>query len=266
MAQTSAHKCYICTDINSVFYCYDCQHALCAVCRERHDKIPAINGHTITDIHIINLSNVQSDKFRCITHEKDYQFYCVKCNDVICGKCVTSSHKGHSFSDISDVVLEKKEAAQSALKQIQSKIDVISGVSDELRGKHLEQLHLDSKHVISDIKETFEDIQTFTMSKNDIKKTDVNDNESMERQRIELFLKNNDFIHDRYAQVLTALQTILCEKHDITFYQLYKDVEKDIACLDDIPKEPMLPRVPCLDKTMLYTEITEYMQSKTETR
>ncbi|CAG2246259.1 unnamed protein product [Mytilus edulis] len=104
------------------------------------------------------------------------------------------------------------------------------------------------------------------MSKNDIKKTDVNDNESMERQRIELFLKNNDFIHDRYAQVLTALQTILCEKHDITFYQLYKDVEKDIACLDDIPKEPMLPCVPCLDKTMLYTEITEYMQSKTETR
>ncbi|CAC5410123.1 unnamed protein product [Mytilus coruscus] len=64
MAQTSSQKCYICTDKYSVFYCYECQHALCAVCRERHDKIPAVSGHTITDINGIDLSNVQSDNTR----------------------------------------------------------------------------------------------------------------------------------------------------------------------------------------------------------
>ncbi|CAC5410121.1 unnamed protein product [Mytilus coruscus] len=265
MAQTSAQKCYICTEKNSVFYCYECQHALCAVCRERHDKVPALSGHTITDINVIDLSNLQSATSMCIKHEKEYQFYCVKCSDIICGKCATSSHKGHSFSEISEVVSENREAAQSALQKLKSAIGVISSVKDTVRGKHLEKLHFDSQEAISDIISTFEELHKFTKSKKDIKITEVEDNERIEQQSIEVFLKNTGLIHDRYAQVFTALQNILCEKHDITFYKFYKAIDKDITFLDDIPKEPMLPCVPSLDKTMLYTEILEYIQSKTDT-
>ncbi|VDI52714.1 Hypothetical predicted protein [Mytilus galloprovincialis] len=265
MAQTSSQKCYICTEKNSVFYCYECQHALCAICRERHDKVPALSGHTIADINVIDLSNVQSDKTRCITHEKEYQFYCVKCCDLICGKCATSSHKGHSFSDISEIVSEKRKSAQSALQTLQSNIDVMSSMKDTVKSTHLEKLHFDSQAVIIDITSTFKELHTFTKSKKDIKKTEVEDNEHIEQQSIEEFLKYNDLIHDRYAKVFTSLQNILCEKHDITFYKHYRTIDKDISLLDDIPQEPKLPYVPPLDKTMLYTEIEEYVQSKTET-
>ncbi|XP_076085421.1 uncharacterized protein LOC143056225 [Mytilus galloprovincialis] len=266
MAQTSAQKCYICTEKNGVFYCYECQHALCAVCRERHDKVPALSEHTIADINIIDLSNVQSDKTRCITHDKEYQFYCVKCCDLICGKCATSSHKGHSFSDISEIVSEKRETAQTALHKLKSKIEVISSVEDIVRGKHLEKLHLDSQEVITDITSTFNELHTFIKSKEDIKKTEAEDNERIEQQNIELFLKNTGRIHDRYNKEFTALQNILCEKHDITFYKFYNAIDKDITFLDNIPTEPTLPCVRSLDKTMLYTEILDYIQSKTDTR
>ncbi|CAC5410120.1 TRIM2_3 [Mytilus coruscus] len=266
MAQASAQKCYICTDKCSVFYCYECQHALCTVCWERHDKIPAVSGHTITDINIIDLSNVKSDKSKCITHEKEYSFYCVKCIDLICGKCVTSTHRGHYISEISEVVSEIRGAAQSALQKLKSKIDVISGMKDKVRVKHLEKLHFESQQVIGDVISTFEELQEFANSKKDIKKTEVEDNESIECQNIELFLKNTDLINDRYAQVFTELQNILSEKHDVTFYRLFRVIDKDITCLEDIPKEPALPYVPTLDKTMLYNEILEYIQSKTGTR
>ncbi|CAG2214970.1 unnamed protein product [Mytilus edulis] len=266
MAQTSAQKCYICTEKNGVFYCYECQHALCAVCRERHDKVPALSGHTIADINVIDLSNVQNDKTRCITHDKEYQFYCVKCSDLICVKCVTSSHKGHSFSDISEIVSEKRKTAQTALQKLKCKIEVISSVEDTVGVKHLEKLQYDSQKVITDIESTFKELHLFTKSKEDIKKTEVEDNERIQQESIELFLKTTGIIHDRYAQVVTALQNILCEKHDVTFYKLYRDIDNDITFLDDIPKEPMLPSVPSLDKTMFYTEILEYIQSKTENR
>lgn len=266
MAQTSSQKCYICTENYSVFYCYECQHALCAVCRERHDKIPAVSGHNITDINVIDLSNVQSDNTMCTTHVKEYQFYCVKCSDIICGKCATSSHKGHSFSDISEIVLEKREAAQSALQNLKSKIDVITSVQDTVKSTHIEKLHFNSQQVITDIASTFEELQTFTNSKKDIKETEVEDNERIEQQNIELFLKNTDLIHVQYVQVFTALQNILSEKHDITFYKLYRPIDKEITFLDDIPKEPTLPSVPSLNKKMIYTEIVEYIQSKTDTR
>ncbi|XP_063409438.1 E3 ubiquitin-protein ligase TRIM71-like isoform X2 [Mytilus trossulus] len=266
MAQASAQKCYICTEKNSGFYCYECQHALCAVCRERHDKVPSLSGHTIADINVIDLSNVQSNKYRCKTHEKDFSYYCAKCSDLICGKCVTSSHKGHSFSDISEIVSEKRETAQTALHTLKSKIEVISSVEDIVRGKHVEKLHAYSQEVITDITSTFKELHTFIKSKEDIKKTEVEDNERIEQQNIELFLKNTCRIHDRYDKEFTALQNILCEKHDITFYKFYNAIDKDITFLDNIPKEPTLPCVRSLDKTMLYTEILEYIQSKTDTR
>ncbi|XP_071145240.1 tripartite motif-containing protein 5-like [Mytilus edulis] len=266
MAQTSAQKCYICTDKYSVFYCYDCQHALCAVCRERHDKIPAVSGHTITDINGIDLSNVNSDKSRCVTHEKEYLYYCAKCSDLICGKCVTSSHKGHSFSEISEIVPGKREAAQIALQKLKSQINNISSLKDSVRAKHTEKLHNASHQNIADIISTCDDLETFIKSKRDIKKTEVEDNESIEQQCIDQFLKNTDRIHDQYVQVLTELQNVLCEKHDTTFYKLYTAIDKDITCLDDIPKEPTFPTVPFVDKKMLCKEILEYIQSKTDMR
>lgn len=152
---------YLYRQIQCFFYCYECQHALCAVCLETHDKIPAVSGHTMADINVIDLSTVQNDKTRCITHEKEYQFYCVKCSDLICGKCVTTTHKNHSSSDIFEVVSENRKAAQSSLHKLKSEIDAISSVKDKVETTHLDKFHLDSQEVITDIESTFEDLQSF---------------------------------------------------------------------------------------------------------
>ncbi|CAG2214969.1 unnamed protein product [Mytilus edulis] len=137
-------------------------------------------------------------------------------------------------------------------------------LKDSVRAKHTEKLHNASHQNIADIISTCDDLETFIKSKRDIKKTEVEDNESIEQQCIEQFLKNTDRIHDKYVQVLTELQNVLCEKHDTTFYKLYTAIDKDITCLDDIPKAPTFPTVPSVDKKMLCKEILEYIQSKTD--
>lgn len=111
MAQVSAQKCSSCDENNGLYYCYECQHALCTVCHKRHGKIPALNGHTVANINTIDLSVVNKTNL-CGTHEKEIQFYCTECIDLICIKCVTSTHKSHTISDITDVVKEERENAK----------------------------------------------------------------------------------------------------------------------------------------------------------
>lgn len=148
---------------------------------------------------------------------------------------------------------------------MKSQIDNISSLKDSVRVKHTEKLHNASHQNIADIISTCDDLETFIKSKREIKKTEVENNEGIEQQCIEL--KNTDRIHDQYVQVFTELQNLLSEKHDITFYKLYTTINKDITCLDHIPKEPPFPTVPSFDKKKCCArEVLEYIKSKTDAR
>lgn len=142
MAQISTQICRLCKENSGVFYCYECQHALCKICREQHDLIPATRGHTITNFSNIDLA-VFSKKSKCSTHNKEFLFFCVKCNELICSNCVISTHKDHSFTGISEAVAEEREQVKRHFTDLRSKIETTPSIQDKVRS-YIDQLHVDS--------------------------------------------------------------------------------------------------------------------------
>ncbi|XP_071172051.1 probable RING finger protein 207 homolog [Mytilus edulis] len=261
MAQVSAQKCSLCDESNGAYYCYECQHALCTVCRKRHGKIPALSAHTVADINTINLSTVNKTKF-CDTHNKDIQFYCTECSNLICSKCVTSTHKSHTISDITDVVLEEREKAKDNIKELKSKTEAISSLQEKIRREHIEKLHVESTKCIGHIESVCKDLQSFLEAKGSIKTTEVEDNENLENQNFEAFFKNTGLVHKQYVHILSELENLLLEKHDITFFSGYRSIQSDIETLVSIPDEPPFAQVPSFEDESLYREVMEHIESK----
>ncbi|CAC5386176.1 EEA1 [Mytilus coruscus] len=189
----------------------------------------------------------------------------MECSNLICSKCVTSTHKSHSISDITDVVLEEKEKAKENIQELKLKTEAISSLQEKIRREHIEKLHVESKKCIGHIESVFKDLQSFLEAKGSIKTTEVEDNENIENQNFEAFLKNTDLVHKQYVHILSELENLLLEKHDITFYSGYRSIQSDIQTLVNIREEPPFARVPRFEDESLYREVLEHMESKMDT-
>lgn len=265
MAEVSTKKCFMCDQNNGVHFCYECQQALCMKCCQNHGKIPAICSHTITDISTIDLSIVTKYS-HCTTHEKEFLFYCVKCSEFICSKCVTSTHNTHPFSEITDIVLKDREKATIVIQNLKSKIEEISNLQEKVKENHLIQLHKKSKECVELIESVCKELQSYIESKRDNKTVEIEDNENKEQRNFVAFLANTDMVHKRYTHMLSELENLMSEKHDVTFHSCYRSIQSEIQELVEIPNEPRLAEVPSFTKQLLHEEVIEYMKSKIETR
>ncbi|XP_063442676.1 E3 ubiquitin-protein ligase TRIM71-like [Mytilus trossulus] len=262
MAQISTQICRMCSESNGIFYCYECQHALCTICRERHDMIPATSGHTITNTSTIDLA-VFSQKSQCPKHDKEFLFLCVKCSDFICSKCVISTHKDHSFSGIAEAVSEEREHAKQQITGLKAKMEAVLSIQVKVRS-YIDQLNDDSKSCIETITSTSKDLQTFIERRKNIKITEVEDNKILEQQNYESFMKNNEVIYKQYTQIISELENILPEKHDITFHSCYGVINIDIQNLANVPDKPPTAKLHSFENKVLYKEIIENLESKSD--
>ncbi|VDH98169.1 Hypothetical predicted protein [Mytilus galloprovincialis] len=159
MAQVSAQKCSLCDENNGVYYCYECQHALCTACRNRHD--------------------------------------------------------------ITDVVKEERENAEENIEKLKLKTETLSSLEEKIRREHIENLHAERKTCIGHIESVSKNLQEYIAAKSSIKISEVEDKETTEKQNFEAFLENSDLIKKRYVNILSELENLLLEKHDIPFHLGY---------------------------------------------
>ncbi|CAC5386177.1 unnamed protein product [Mytilus coruscus] len=200
MAQVSDQKCSLCDENNGAYYCYECQHALCTVCRKRNDII--------------------------------------------------------------DVVIEERQKAKENIEKLKLKTETLSSLQEKIRREHIENLHVESKTCIGHIESVSKNLQEYITAKGSIKTSEVEDNKTTENQKFEAFLKNTDLIQKRYVHILSELENLLLEKHDITFYSGYRSLQSDIQTLVSIPAEPLFAKVPIFEDEFLFKEVMYYMESK----
>lgn len=262
MAQVSAQQCLLCDKNNGVYYCYECHDALCVECRSKHDKIPAIKRHNVTDINSIDLS-IGNKNYQCTTHAKEFLFYCVKCSNLICSECATSTHNTHQFSEIKDIVQEEREKVKENIQELILNINKISSLHEKVKADHQkQQLHAKSTECIKQIVSVSKDLQSFLETKETVKVAEVEDNEQNEEHKIEASLKNIDSVHKRYTYILSELENLLLEKHDVTFHSWHRSMQSDIQTLVQIPEEPPLAQEPSFEDKTIYREVMEYMETK----
>ncbi|VDI08747.1 Hypothetical predicted protein [Mytilus galloprovincialis] len=164
--------------------------------------------------------------------------------------------------EITEIVVKEREKAKENIEELKLKIDAISTLQEKVKTTHFEQLHSKSKQCIEHIESVSKDLQFCIESKRSIKATEVEDNEKNEQENLKAFVDTTDSVHKQYTKILSELENVLLEKHDVTFYISYRSIDSDIQTLVNIPEEPEEAQVPTFKDGFLYQEVKDYMESK----
>ncbi|XP_063443125.1 uncharacterized protein LOC134723442 isoform X2 [Mytilus trossulus] len=181
--------------------------------------------------------------------EQNGAYYCYECQQSLCTICC----KKH---------VKEREKAKENIEELKLKIDEIASLQEKIKTHHYEQLRVKSKQCIEHIESVSKDLQSCIESKKIIKATEVQDNEKNEQENLKAFLDSTDSVQKQYSQILSELENVLLERHDVTFYSSYKSIDRDIQILVKIPEEPSEAQIPFFEEKFLYQEVLEYMESK----
>ncbi|CAC5390787.1 unnamed protein product [Mytilus coruscus] len=255
MAQTSTTKCSLCETNNGMYFCYECKSALCEPCRKTHDKIPATENHSITDLKRVDRSMFSSVS-SCTTHKQEFSLYCTTCNILICSKCVATKHKGHDFSEIEPVVGDLRNSLKKQIKEMDEKLEKLSFAVDDIRTVRLKALEEDAKQLRSKVHLAILDIQNVIEKQKEIKITEIDDFEKFEKQELEIALATKERILNSCKTLQTSLEKMLDEEHSTSFLTSYKTMKSDFDEDDDGLQEINNYKIPSVNTESVSKDVT----------
>ena len=104
----------------SITICMDCNDILCHTCFASHHSWQLMRSHIMLSIsEIINhdkREEIGAETLSCTQHKDAIpKFYCKKCKELICMKCVASVHTkpGHTCIAIHEIFRKQQEAVKS---------------------------------------------------------------------------------------------------------------------------------------------------------
>ncbi|XP_063414872.1 E3 ubiquitin-protein ligase TRIM33-like [Mytilus trossulus] len=257
MAQTSTSKCSLCSVNNGIYFCYECRKALCKPCKIPHDNIPASKNHTVKDLKCVDLTAFQNIS-NCKAHNTDFSFYCTQCKVMICGKCVTTIHKGHEFSDIDQIAGEVRGEAGRQLVKMKDKLAKSSMIIEKIKKNHLPEIKNEAKCISKEIKLSIKEVHQIIDSKGDVKITEVEDFETLETDQLRMDLANRQHAHYRFSSLHSTLEQLINEHHAFTFLNAYENLKGDFKELQDMELGSIeVIRPPQFDKQLFMKELIQ---------
>ncbi|XP_071951802.1 tripartite motif-containing protein 2-like [Antedon mediterranea] len=177
------------------YYCKECRHYLCSMCRKHHKMLPMSAGHTLlaaeevqsmTPQQFINLHPPS-----CSTHKKPLELYCTKCKVPICWKCAIVDHAKGAEHEPTDIVSafkifkgtadKLKDTANECLEKLENRIRVVKKNSMKLE---------ESKNAsLKSINEQFEEMVKIMKEKTDKLKKKVEEKYTNEKKINDMQLK-----------------------------------------------------------------------------
>lgn len=252
-AQTTITKCIFC-DNDGIYYCNECKSAFCQQCRKNHDKLPTIKNHTVTDMNNVDHSAFSSSPI-CLFHKSEFIYYCTKCHVLICGKCVTTEHKGHDISDIKTVADSCRREAEKTISQLKEEVVKVEKVVEKMI--ETEEPAIISHHdsALTEITQTADKIAKAVNMRTEIKRDEVEDKFQMEKEEFQYKLANKKRVFKQHKETYENFLRLMNVSHDITFITSYETLKRDIIdindCVDEKPQEQLYE----IDKKMLVQEV-----------
>ncbi|CAC5406418.1 unnamed protein product [Mytilus coruscus] len=239
MAQAPAPKCNICKEDIAKVFCYECHHFLCQSCNSWHEKFPATKRHTVTDSQCVDRSTLMLTLV-CEDHDLEFAYYCRDCECLICDQCVTSVHKGHSFTDIAEVAATARGDIKNRLEQIKDNIKNLSDLIDDFKTTKQTKLEIGTDNFITEINVVSKDLVRIIETETQTNLTDASDFLVQEKQQLLCNLAKLEKSYSEYYSIHEKLEQILREKHDVSFFLNQISLIKEFESLDDIstPEEP----------------------------
>lgn len=264
-AQAPAPKCKICKEDTAKFFCHDCRHFLCQSCNSYHNKFPANKRHTVTDSQSVDRSTLMLT-LACGDHDLEFAYYCRNCECLICFQCVTSVHKGHSFTDIAEVAATAREDVKSRLVQIKYNIKKLSDLIEDFKTTKQADIQTGTDNFIKEVNQVSQDLIRIIESIAEINVTNASDFLVSEKQQLLYNVAKLEKSHSEYSSIQERYEQILRDKHDVTFFLNQKTLAAEFELLDDIshPEEPK--EVEPLKKDIFLDSVNERIESKFDLR
>ena len=102
------------------YHCSTCGDKLCTDCKETHLQSNSTKHHSVMD-YSKKLMPDEALSLLCPDHgSKECVYWCQRCDTAACMDCVISSHHGHSFTKLENILQEKRANLQRELKNLES--------------------------------------------------------------------------------------------------------------------------------------------------
>jgi len=96
----------------------------------------------------------------CEQHGKNLMMSCDTCNgELVCAKCISTSHKGHEMSDIEDVAAEKQQSVQQTLQSLRKMYEELDNTNKNIVKMKQESSTI-SKATVSEIHKRKDELKT----------------------------------------------------------------------------------------------------------
>lgn len=230
-AQTFVTKCIFC-DNPGVYHCIECKSAFRQLCRTNHDKLPAVKTHTVTDLKIIDPSAFLTNVI-CVSHKREFIYFCTQCHFLICSKCVTTDHKSHDITDIKTVADDHRSHAEENISYLKLTDTKMSTIVEQMKEIEKPTMKRTSETAVSGIDEAVKKITKAVSFTKDNKLDEQQSQFDMEMEDFQYDLKNKERIYEQQKNIYESLERWMSVSHDITFITSYTTLKRDIYDIND---------------------------------
>ncbi|CAG2245220.1 unnamed protein product [Mytilus edulis] len=230
-AQASVTKCIFC-DNPGVYHCTECKSAFCQECRTNHDKLPTAKNHTVTDLKKTDPSDFSTNAM-CVLHKSEFIYFCTRCHVLICGKCVTTEHKGHDITDIKTVANDYRRRAEENISDLKLEVTKLSTVVEHMTKYEKPTIKIISETALAEIDAAAQKITKAVFSTKDNKIDEVQSQLDIETEEFQYDLKNKERIYEHQKTIYESLERLMSVSHDITFITSYDTLKRDIHDISD---------------------------------
>ncbi|CAG2193650.1 unnamed protein product [Mytilus edulis] len=158
MAQIPSRTCTFCSKIAEL-YCYDCKQCLCTQCQNNiHGIVAVCRDHKVGDIHKAG-NRIYKPVPTCEVHNKEFLYYCSKCDCLTCKECVTSSHNGHITKEIKNIADIRRKDVSQIINKLKTKVEKIKETLKIIDESHSLQILSDCDSYISNVEKTYQEIR-----------------------------------------------------------------------------------------------------------
>lgn len=231
MAQIPCKKCDFCEDHNnrtSSFYCEECEKFLCSQCKSKiHDRVPTFQDHCVVDINQAG-NIVFRKKPVCLSHKKEFLYYCNKCDCLVCKECMTSSHNGHTTDTIKTIVDGYRKNVDKIHENLKAKVQIVQKALDTIKKKQFHQIQSDYDSYVERVDKTSRELYSIVdhiKSMNITAAFEFQQIEKADLDRTRVFFQRH---YDEASSTLLQFENLLHESHDVKFFSEWKRLNSDV--------------------------------------
>ena len=228
----------------AVVFCSDCPGPLCEECHGGHKSVGVLKKHKIKSLDIGLKEGIASSTNLplCPTHNKELQYYCQDCEDVVCVACpVVGPHQSHRVPAVDKEVGElNKPPLVQCIKSVEKRMDKMSSAVRDIDNR-LFTLHEESNHCKEDITEMKECIFEAVTNRCAVLVAEVEEVEERRRRDLEEHKKTLQDQMKQLAHIKTPAEDIV---HDSTTREQLSECKAIIQRAFTLTSTPIPPPPP----------------------